>query len=122
MTAFNGSAEDIVLVTDWTNADLNAFIGELIDTYQPGLLRTNTTCGYACSDHGSWHNRGYPAAFAFESRFGEHNAQIHQANDTVATLGSDASHAAKFARLSVAFAIEIGTDEPLDGLFADSFD
>lgn len=121
MTGFKGSAEDIVLITDFTNAGLTAFVGELIDTYQPDLLRTTTTCGYACSDHAPWHNRGYPAAFAFESRFGQHNAQIHKATDTVATLGSSATHAAKFARLAVAFAVETGTD-PLIGLFADGFE
>jgi leucyl aminopeptidase len=122
MTGFNGSAADIVLITDWTNADLNAFIGELIDTYQPSLVRTTTTCGYACSDHGSWHTRGYPAAFAFEALFGQHNAQIHQAADTVATLGNDATHAAKFARLAVAFAVETGTDPLQETFFADGFE
>ena len=40
------------LVTDRTNAEQNTFVGQLIDTYL-GLPRTNTQCGYACSDHAS---------------------------------------------------------------------
>lgn len=106
MTAFNGSVEDIALVDDYTNADLNTFVGSLIDAYLPELQWTTTTCGYGCSDHASWTNRGFPAAFPFESRFGDHNSQIHTGNDTLATIGNSADHALKFGKLAAAFAVE----------------
>jgi hypothetical protein len=106
MTGFNGSLEDIVLVEDNTNAELNAFVGSLVDTYQPTLQRTESTCGYACSDHASWHQRGFPASFPFEARLGQHNSTIHSTGDTLAFLGNSADHAVKFAQLALAFAVE----------------
>ncbi len=106
MTALFGSAEDIHLVTDYTNADLTAYVGDLLDAYLPTLLWSTTACGYACSDHASWHNRGFPATFPFETSFADHNLAIHTPDDTLATVGNTADHAAKFARLGVAFAVE----------------
>jgi leucyl aminopeptidase len=111
MTGLFGSAEDIHLISDFTNADLNTFVGSLIDTYLPTLLWSTTACGYGCSDHASWHNRGFPATFPFEAQFADRNLLIHTTSDTLATLGNTADHAAKFARLGVAFAVET-TDTP----------
>ncbi|MCB1008294.1 MAG: M20/M25/M40 family metallo-hydrolase [Acidobacteria bacterium] len=121
MTGYYGSAEDVVFISDYTNADLTAFLADLVETYQPGLLWTTTECNYGCSDHASWHTRGYPASFAFESRFGEHDPYIHSADDTVANLGSSAAHAAKFARLSAAYLAETTLLHP-DTLLADGFE
>lgn len=118
MTGYHGSSEDMALISDFTNADLTAFVANLIDTYQPDLVWASTACGYACSDHAPWHNRGFPAAFAFEARMGQHNPFLHTTSDTVATLGNSAAHAAKFARLAAAFLVETGRD----GLFADGFE
>ena len=106
MTGFNGSVQDIALIDDYTNAELSAFVGNLVDTYQPTLQWTYSTCGYGCSDHASWHNRGYPAAMPFEARFGDHNSAIHTSNDTLQTLGNTADHAVKFSKLAVSFAVE----------------
>ncbi len=119
MTAYNGSVEDMALISDFTHPDLTAFLGELLDTYQPTLQWTTTACGYGCSDHAPWTSRGYRAAFSFESRFGDHNPTIHTTSDTVATLGGSAAHAAKFARLAAAFLVETALDGP--GLFSDGF-
>lgn len=121
MTGYKGSAEDIALISDFTDPELNAFTGGLLSAYQPELLWTTTACNYGCSDHASWNTRGFRASFAFESRFGQHNGAIHGANDTVATLGGSAAHAAKFARLAVAFAVEASLDL-VPGIFADDFE
>ncbi|NJL27584.1 MAG: M20/M25/M40 family metallo-hydrolase [Thermoanaerobaculia bacterium] len=124
MTDYNGSIEDIVFISDNTNAALTAFVADLVETYQPELQWTTTACGYACSDHASWHNRGYPAVFPFEARFGQHNQTIHTANDTLATLGNATDHALKFAKVAVSFAVEAGSGSSCsvngdcdDGLF-----
>ena len=69
MTDYNGSVEDIALIDDFTNADLNTFVGTLIDTYLPELQWTTSTCGYGCSDHASWHNRGFPATLPVRNAF-----------------------------------------------------
>jgi bacterial leucyl aminopeptidase len=106
MTNFKGSIEDIVLVTDFTNADQNAFIGDLVDTYLH-LPWTTTQCGFGCSDHASWHRGGYVVSFPLEAKFGEHNTSIHSTNDTLARSGNGAAHAVKFARTGVAFVAEL---------------
>ncbi|MEM9492048.1 MAG: M20/M25/M40 family metallo-hydrolase, partial [Myxococcota bacterium] len=89
MTNYHGSADDIRLVSDYTNATQNAFLGNLIDTYL-GLNWGYTACGYACSDHASWHNRGFVASFPFEASLSSSNPSIHTANDTIANSGGDA--------------------------------
>ena len=121
MTGYNGSVEDVGLLSDNTDSALTAFVADLIDTYQPELTWTSTACGYPCSDHASWHGQGYPAAMSFEARVGEHNPLIHTVNDTLATLGNSADHALKFARLAVAFMAEIA--KPADSaIFTDGFE
>ncbi|KAB2963539.1 MAG: M20/M25/M40 family metallo-hydrolase [Thermoanaerobaculia bacterium] len=110
MTAYHGSAQDIYLYTNQTDPELNAFFADLIEAYQPGVGWANSACSYACSDHASWTSHGYRASFAFEAAFGQHNQQIHTGSDTVATIGNSAAHAAKFARLAVAFMVEAAVD------------
>jgi bacterial leucyl aminopeptidase len=62
-------------------------------------------CNYGCSDHASWNNEGYMAAFPFEANFGQHNPNIHTPNDTFSISGT-AEHATKFAKLCAEFLIE----------------
>lgn len=121
MTAYHGSVQDIGLVDDFVSAPLNAFVGELIDTYQPEESWTTFSCGYACSDHASWHEQGYPATSPHEATAAQDNPTIHSANDTLATIGNSAAHAVKFARLALTFAIEAGSDGG-GALFADGFE
>lgn len=106
MTNYKGSTPDIVLITDNTNAAQNTFVSSLVDTYL-GLPRSTATCGYACSDHASWHSRGFVASFPFEALFGQYNPFIHTANDTLANSDAAANHAAKFARLAGAYLAEL---------------
>lgn len=119
MTAYEGSVNDIYLITDNTDPELTTFLSDLIDTYQPSLSQAETWCDYGCSDHASWHSRGFRAAFSFEAKFKpeprQYNPQIHTSNDTVATFGNSAAHAAKFARLAVAFMVEAGVDVSVGG-------
>ncbi|MCB1056333.1 MAG: M20/M25/M40 family metallo-hydrolase [Acidobacteria bacterium] len=121
MTAFQGSTEDVSVITDFTSAPLNTFLEEILDTYLPDLSWSTSACGYACSDHGAWTFQGYPAAFTFEARFGQHNHQIHSTGDTVTTFGDTAAHAFKFVRLAAAYVAEAAYDG-LNPLFADGFE
>jgi len=107
MTNYNGSAQDIWLMTDYTNAAQNNFIGNLVDTYTTATWNTSS-CGYGCSDHASWHNQGYAASMPFEAKFGEHNQAIHSPNDTYATSGGTVNHSSKFAQMGVGYMIEMG--------------
>lgn len=110
MTNFAGTkATDIVIFTDFTNAAQNVFLRDVANLYvqSVGLPRPNSACGYGCSDHAAWSNRGFPASFPFESTFSQSNPSIHTANDTLATSGGDARHSVPFAKLAAAYMAEI---------------
>ncbi len=113
MTNYQGSDRDIWLIKDHTDAAQNAFLARLIDTYV-GATWGFDVCGYACSDHASWHRAGIPASMPFESRSSQRNRTIHTARDTLETSGNNAAHAVKFARLAAAYAIELAKTAPAD--------
>lgn len=108
MTNHKGTEDlDIVFMNDYTNKAQNEFLAKLIDTYVKvpwGWSR----CGYGCSDHASWHNEGYPASMPFESTMGDINSKIHTDDDVIEVSGANADHAEKFAKLAVAFMVEMG--------------
>ncbi len=106
MVNYKGSEKDIYFVSDNTSADQNAFLGRLVETYL-GLGWGTLKCGYACSDHASWTKKGYPASYAFESTFEQHNPYIHKATDTLDKCGGNARQALNFARLAAAYAVEL---------------
>jgi leucyl aminopeptidase len=107
MTLRHGTADkDIVFMSDFTNAAQNEFLGKLIDEYVK-VPWGYSKCGYGCSDHASWTSNGYPASIPFESTMGDINHNIHTDRDTLENAGGDAKHAAKFAKLGVAFIGEL---------------
>lgn len=108
MTNFKGTSnKDIVFMTDYTNQAQTTFMGKLIDKYVQ-VPWGYSKCGYGCSDHASWHNAGFPASMPFESTMGDMNGKIHTKNDLIDNSGSTADHAEKFAKLAVAFIVEMG--------------
>lgn len=107
MTNYKGSEVDIVMMTDFTNKAQNEFLGKIIDTYLPTIKWGYDKCGYACSDHASWNRQGYPASMPFESKKNDMNRNIHTGRDTISQSGGTAEHAAKFARMGLAFVIEL---------------
>jgi leucyl aminopeptidase len=106
MTAYQGSEKDIWLMKDFTSAAQNDFMKRLNDAYV-GASWGLDACGYACSDHASWHRIGVPVSMPFESRMRDRNKKIHTREDTLETSGNNADHAVKFARLAAAYAIEM---------------
>lgn len=109
MTNYNGSANDVSFVTDFTNADLNTYLMSLLDHYNASgpheVTYGTSVCNYGCSDHASWTAEGYMASFPFEANFGDHNPAIHTPNDVFSVSGT-ANHAAKFTKLCAEFLIE----------------
>jgi hypothetical protein len=93
---------------DYTNAAQNSFVIQLIETYTGATWGTDS-CGYGCSDHASWHAAGFPTSMPFESRMAQYNPNIHTPNDTLEVSNNNTAHAIKFARLGVAFAVELGS-------------
>ncbi len=113
MVNYSGPWADIVMITDNTNAAQNQFIRDLVTAYQPTLVVKNDACGYGCSDHASWHARGYPASMPFEAKYSntgstrEYNPALHTANDTLSRSNNNADHALKFAKLGISFVGEL---------------
>ena len=102
----SGAVTDMKLISDYSNTDLKNFFITLFDTYLApmGLTRSSVACGYACSDHASWTNAGYPAAMMFEA--GGPNGSfpyIHTPQDTLATMGESAQHSVKFTQFALAY-------------------
>ena len=113
MTNYQGSDRDIWLIDDFTSPAQNRFLAELIERYTKSTWGVDR-CGYACSDHASWHRIGVPASMPHETRSRDRNKHIHTARDTLEVSNNNAAHAAKFAELGVAYAIELakGTLDP----------
>ncbi len=107
MTNYKGTSStvDIALITDSTNAAQNQFLRDLITTYQPTLTVGNSMCGYGCSDHTSWHNKGFAASYPYEGT--QSNPTIHTPNDTLAQSGNNANHAVKFTNLALSYLGEL---------------
>jgi leucyl aminopeptidase len=106
MTDYKGSAADIVLFTDYTSATMTDSLQNLAGNYLPSLVISRDACGYACSDHASWFQDGYPTVLPFESQMEEYNPNIHTSGDTLAFLGNSTDHALKFARLGLAWVVQ----------------
>jgi leucyl aminopeptidase len=108
MTNYTEATVDVGIVNDqWTNSTQNAFIGSLINEYVPSVTWAYTSCGYACSDHASWNNEGFPASIPFEGLFNDSNPKIHSAEDTLANSDATGAHALKFAKLAAAYMGEL---------------
>ncbi|KAF8592510.1 Zn-dependent exopeptidase [Ramaria rubella] len=110
MTAWvkTGTREEAGIVTDYVDPDLTNVIKQLVDTYLD-IPYVETQCGYACSDHASWGKAGYRSAFAIESAFENSNGHIHSTQDRI-DISPEFSftHLLEFAKLAVAYAIELG--------------
>ena len=125
MTNYNGSANDVSFITDFTDSTLNSFLMQLADHYNATgaheITYGTSLCNYGCSDHASWTSEGYMSAFPFEANFGQHNPNIHSPNDTYGISGT-ADHAAKFAKLCAEYLIETAKSSILsvDESIADS--
>ncbi len=113
MTNYPGPSADIVLMTDYSSNPQNRFIARLAGAYLPGLRVGQDVCGYACSDHASWTANGYAASIPAEALYDEGSPYLHTTKDTLARSGNNAEHAVKFARLALAYAVELGSDGPV---------
>ena len=112
MVNYKGSSKDIYLISDYTDAGQNEFLRRLLAAYLPELTVGADRCAYACSDHASWHALGVPVSMPFEAEMARRNRAIHSERDTLANSDQQAVHALKFARLGLAFLVELSaTDE-----------
>jgi bacterial leucyl aminopeptidase len=124
----SGDVADFKIISDYSNADLRSFVGELFDTYllPLGMTRSSYACNYGCSDHASWTSAGFPAAMVTEpgSPQAPFFPRLHTTGDTLANMGDSAVNSAKFARFGLAFIAELAKTSAVidDRIFGDDFD
>jgi len=105
MVGYNIRQSNVAIVTDYTDANVNAFNRKLVDAYL-AIGWANSACGYGCSDHASWDRYGFPSSFPFEATSGNTSPYIHTANDLPQYVYLD--HAQEFVKLGVAYVVELG--------------
>ncbi|QEL62098.1 hypothetical protein CJJ09_004265 [Candidozyma auris] len=98
------------LISDYTSVRLNDFIKLIVSNYC-AIPYHETECGYACSDHASALENGYPASFLIESEFKYTAKQIHSTMDTMDRLDFD--HIKEHVKLTVGFAVELSSAQHL---------
>lgn len=124
----SGDVADFKIISDFSNADLRSFVGELFDTYllPLGLSRTSQACNYGCSDHASWTSAGFPAVMVAEpgSPQAPFFPRLHTTGDTLANMDDSAANSAKFARFGLAFVGELAKTSAGTGdrIFGDGFE
>ena len=102
-----GTKEVIAVESDYVDSGTNKFAKSLIRTYSSLPAADDKPCGYACSDHASWYQYGYPTTMLFEAITGDDNPTIHSPNDTTSVEGFSWSHSLEFAKVALAFMYEL---------------
>jgi bacterial leucyl aminopeptidase len=97
----------VALEADYIDSGLNTFVKQLAAAYSRLPVTMDTPCGYACSDHASWYKYGYPTTMPFEAVTGNDNQLIHSSSDTTSVSGFSWSHSLEFAKVALAFAVEL---------------
>ncbi|CCH46258.1 putative secreted protein [Wickerhamomyces ciferrii] len=107
-TLDNDVKEHVGVITDYVSAPFTDFIKLVIDSYL-SIPYIETKCGYACSDHASALQNGYPSSFVIESDFQYTNPYIHSTSDTLDRLSFH--HIAEFTKLVLGYTYELGFHE-----------
>ncbi|ODV80855.1 Zn-dependent exopeptidase [Suhomyces tanzawaensis NRRL Y-17324] len=98
------------LITDYVAPSITEFLKLIIDNYND-IPYHETACGYACSDHASAFEFGYPSGFLIESEFEYISKYVHTVLDTVDRIDFD--HVTEHVKLSIAFAYELSLAKKL---------
>lgn len=98
------------LMDDYVDPGVSAFLEQLIKTYIKRPIG-HSACGYGCSDHASWTKAGYRAGIAAEAAYENTNPNMHSKQDTMDKLSL--AHMTDYAKLALAFAVELAEPQPL---------
>lgn len=96
-------------IMDFVSEALSRFEMQLVEEYC-SFPYVEGACGYACSDHASWHDEGYPSSFPIETN-GAKDPDTdapcvgHTDDDRLECV--DFSVVLDYARLGAAFAVEL---------------
>jgi len=102
MSGYLTADDRIAVITDFVDPELSQFLRLLVDAYS-NFDWVNRACGYACSDHASYHRGGYRASHAHEGRTS--SPFLHTTSDTLSRLNY--ARVLEFSRLAAGFAIEL---------------
>jgi len=103
---FFSGKQEVGVVTKKTDATLNALLRNIADAYLNfKWINLDDTCSFACSDHSSFIEFGYPASLVMEVDI-DSSPHIHQDSDTVETLNFE--QILEFTKIAVGFVIEVG--------------
>ncbi|KAJ2347668.1 hypothetical protein GGF43_004705, partial [Coemansia sp. RSA 2618] len=104
MVGFPASPPAVGIVTDYTESGASNLVRQLVGAYTD-LPTVDFKCGYACSDHASWHDIGVRSALPFESQYIDYNSNIHSPNDSFDTVDFD--HLLKYVNIALGFIVEV---------------
>lgn len=106
MTLFPGDGEFVLgSMSDFTSPALRNWFKTLNQNYI-GAKIIDDRCGYACSDHASWHRQGFPTLMPFEASFQRMFPDLHTVRDVI-DHRSNFKHSAMFSKIAIAFAMEL---------------
>lgn len=110
MTMFPGDGVyKIASMTDFTNPWLRDYL-RAINTAYLNIEIQDDQCGYGCSDHASWHRRGFPAIFPTEAKFKSSFQHIHTERDVISPVMSF-EHSLVFSKIALTLAMDLGNSD-----------
>jgi len=106
MTGYPEANPDVGIQTDFTTPDLTELLRKVVSTYTK-YSHKDFKCGYACSDHGSWFEAGYPTARPAETsvRPLPNRINMHSPRDTLQTVSYD--HMMEYVKIGLGWAVEM---------------
>jgi len=107
MTLFPGNGEHVIgNIGDHTNPWLREYLRQLNERFLKVRL-VDDECGYGCSDHASWHARGFATLLPFEATSNTMNRNIHTTRDLI-DARSNFKHSNTFTQIALLFAWDLG--------------
>lgn len=116
MTMFPGDGEfKITSITDFTNPWLRDYVKSINAAYL-NIEISEDQCGYGCSDHASWHRRGFPAVMPTEAKFDSMFQYLHTEKDVISPIMSF-EHSLVFSKIALVMAMDLGNSTLKEPLF-----
>jgi leucyl aminopeptidase len=113
MVGYIGSKK-YAIVTDNVDRHLVDFLKLIADQYL-NIPIVTTTCGFACSDHQSWRQGGYPSVFHLEDTIENINPFLQTEEDDFQHFSLE--HMLQFAYATLGFAVELSISHQNHGGF-----
>ncbi|KAL1664644.1 hypothetical protein GGF50DRAFT_127039 [Schizophyllum commune] len=106
MVAYQMQTKPVLTLLTDTDPSLIGWTFELLDAYLGNDDIRNSTCGYACTDHWSWYDLGYPAVSIDEAGPNDDtlNPYYHSTGDTIDKLNF--TKTVEFVKMGLAFLVE----------------